>query len=131
MDDSAEFVVHQRAGVNADQRLGRRPDVIRGQVRAVGKLGVDQAVHRDCRVRGDLDKGVQGEGQAVVQFVCEVLEQAGIINGNIKRQVTGVDEVGVLAVLLFRTSASLLSHTRGRPRDQTLSSVRFLDRLPY
>ena len=98
MDDPTEFVVHQRAGVYAYQRLGRRPDVIRGQVAAVGELGVDQAVNRNGGVRSDLDKAVEGEGEAVVEFVCQILQQTRVINGNIKRQVTGVDEVGIICV---------------------------------
>ena len=100
MDDAAEFVVHQRTGVNANQRLCSRPDVIRGQIRAVGKLRVDQAVNRNRRVRSDLDKAVEGEGEAVVEFICQVLQKTRIVDGNIKRQVTGVDEVGVLRMCL-------------------------------
>ena len=98
MDDPTEFVVHQGTSVDAYQRLSRRPDVIRGQVAAVGELGVDQAVNRNGGVRSDLDKAVEGEGEAVVEFVCQILQQTRVINGNIKRQVTGVDEVGIICV---------------------------------
>ena len=122
MINATEFVVHQRTGVYAYQRLGRRPDVIRGQIAAVGELGVDQAVNRNGGVRGDLDKAVEGEGEAVVEFVCQILQQTRVVDGHIKRQVTGVDEVCVLAdccndlvaglangrtALCFRTPASL------------------------
>ena len=99
MDDPTEFVVHQRAGVYAYQRLGRRPDVIRGQVAAVGELGVDQAVNRNGGVRSDLDKAVEGEGEAVVEFVCQILQQTRVVDGYIKCQVTGVDEVGIILCL--------------------------------
>ena len=96
MDDASEFVVHERTGVNADQRLSRRPDVIRGQIAAVGELRVDQAVNRNCGVRCDLDKAVEGEGKAVVEFVCQILQKTRVVNRNVQREVGAVDEISVL-----------------------------------
>ena len=69
MDNATKFVVHEGPCVDADQRLDRRAKVIRGEVGAVCQLDVHQAVDRSCRVSGKLDKGVQGQGEAVVQ-VC-------------------------------------------------------------
>ena len=60
--DSAKLVVHERPSIYADQGLNRRAQVIRGEVRSVGKLDVDQAIDCNCRVCGKLDKGVEGEG---------------------------------------------------------------------
>ena len=97
MDNSTVAVVHERPCVYAYQRLYCRAKIVRRQIRAVCKLDVDQRVHRNSRVRSDLDKGVQGKGQPVVQFVCQILEQTGIIDCHVQREVRRVDEVGVLA----------------------------------
>ena len=59
--NATKFVVHERTSVDAYQRLSSRPDVIRGQIRAVCKLDVDQVINRNSRVSGKLDKGVEGE----------------------------------------------------------------------
>jgi len=69
MDNATKFVVHESPCVYGYQRLYGRAKVVRGEVRSVGKLDVDQAVNRSRRVRSDLDKGVEGEGEAVVEFV--------------------------------------------------------------
>src|SRR6202034_4674140 len=63
---------------------------------AVRQLDVHQRVNRNSRVSGELDKGVQGERQAIVQFVCEVLEQARIVDCHVQREIGRVDEVSVL-----------------------------------
>lgn len=96
MDDAAEGVVHERTGVYRDEGLGRRADVVRRQVGAVRQLDVHQRVHCDSRVSGELDKGVQGERQAIVQFVREVLEQAWVVDSRVEREIGRVDEVSVL-----------------------------------
>ncbi len=97
VDDSAVAVVHEGPCVYAYQRLHCRAKVVRRQVGAVCKLDVDQRVHRDSRVRSDLDKGVQGKSQPVVQFVCQILEQTRVIDCYVQREVRRVDEVGVLS----------------------------------
>jgi len=99
MDNSTKLVVHERPSVYADQRLNRRAKVVRSEIAAVGKLDVDQAIDRNCRVSRKLDKGVKGEGEAVVKFVCQILEQTGVINRDIKCEVGGVDEVRVLPAM--------------------------------
>jgi hypothetical protein len=60
-------------------------------------LNVDQGINRNSRVSGKLDKGVEGEGQAVVQLICEILQQTRVINGDIECKVAGVDEIRVLS----------------------------------
>jgi hypothetical protein len=79
MDNPAKLVVHKRASIHRDPGLNRRAKVVRREVRAVGQLDVDQVVNRNCGVRCDLDKRVEGESQAVVKFVCQILEQTGIV----------------------------------------------------
>ena len=73
MDDSTVFVVHEGPSVDADQRLNRRAKVVRSEVRTVCQLDIYQVVNRNCRVSGKLDKGVEGESEAVVEFVCQIL----------------------------------------------------------
>ena len=125
MDDPTEFVVHQRTSVDAYQRLGRRPDVIRDQVAAVGERGVDQAVNRNRRVRCDLDKAVEGEGEAVVQFIREILKEPGVVDCNVQSEVRTVDASS------FRLLPSLAERAVRCRTEGTLSSVHFLDRRAY
>ena len=96
MNDSAKFVVHERTSVDAYQRLCSRPDVIRGQIRAVCKLDIDQVINRNSRVSGKLDKGVEGESQAVVQFVCQVLKETRVVNCNVQGKVGTINEISIL-----------------------------------
>jgi len=125
MDNATKFVVHERTGVNADQRLSRAADVIRSQVRAVGELGVDQGVNRNRRVRCDLDKAVEGESQAVVQFIREILKEPGVVDCNVQSEVRTVDASS------FRLLPSLAERTVRCRTEGTLSSVHFLDRRAY
>lgn len=74
MNDSAKFVVHERTCVHGYQGLSGGTNVVGRQVGTVCELNVDQVVNRNSRVSGKLDKGVEGEGQAVVQLICEILE---------------------------------------------------------
>ena len=60
-------------------------------------MDVDQRVNRNSRVRSDLDKGVEGKGESVVEFVCQILEQTRVIDCHVQREVGRVDEVRVLA----------------------------------
>ena len=121
MNNAPEFVVHERACVYGYQGLSDGTNVVSRQVGAVCELSVDLIVNRNRRVSGKLDKGVESEGQAVVQLICEVLQQARVINGNIKCEVAGIDEIGVLRKV-FRTPTSLLGRSRDRPRVRAVSS---------
>jgi len=96
VDDSTKFVVHERTSVDAYQRLSSRPDVIRSQIRAVCKLDIYQAIDRNSRVSGKLDEGVEGESQAVVQFVCQVLKETRVVNCNVQGKVGTVNEISIL-----------------------------------
>ena len=60
VNDSTVGVVHEGPCVDRYQRLDCRAKVVRRQIRAVGQLDVDQRVYRNCRVRCDLDKRVEG-----------------------------------------------------------------------
>ena len=97
--NATEFVVRQRASIDANQGLCSTANVVRGQVRAVGKLDVDQAINRNCRISGKLDKAVEGEGEAVVQLVREILQKTRIIDCNVQREVRRVDEIRVLSAM--------------------------------
>jgi len=99
VNDAPEFVVHERTCVYGNQRLSGGTNVVGRQVGAVCELDVDQAINRNCRVSGKLDKGVEGEGEAVVEFVGQILQQTGVINCNVKCKIAGVDEIGIILCL--------------------------------
>lgn len=79
MNNSAELVVHKRAGIHRNEALRYATKVVRRQIRTVRQRGVDQGIDSGCRIGRDLNEGVQGQCEAVVEFVGQVLQEAGII----------------------------------------------------
>ena len=112
MDNATEFVVHERPCVDTYQRLNRRAKVVRGEVGAVGQLDVDQRVDRNRRVRCNLDKGVEGKSKPVVQFVGQILKQAGIVDCNVQGKIRTVNAAS-LGCRCYQRSTLEITNERG------------------
>jgi hypothetical protein len=119
VNDAPEFVVHERTCVHGYQRLSGGTNVVGRQVGTVCELNVDQGVNRNSRVSGKLDKGVEREGQAVVQLICEVLKQTRIVDCNVKGEVRTVDEISILT----DCGQNLVAGFRERTSDSAFSRL--------